>query len=102
MYIKSVDFPVPLIDAQRKGSLVVFAGAGVSTPSPSNYPDFEGLVHDIATGSPIVREHREPFDQFLGRLQSNGTKVHELVHQRLSDPKSGPAKERDVCVPSFL
>jgi len=34
MRIKNVDFLAPLLEAQQVGSLVVFAGAGVSMPRP--------------------------------------------------------------------
>jgi hypothetical protein len=39
-----MDFPDRLLEAQKDGSLVIFAGAGVSVPPPSNFPNFDDLV----------------------------------------------------------
>jgi hypothetical protein len=65
MRIREVDFPKPLLDAQRSGNLVVFAGAGVSIPAPSNYPNFDRLAEEVAAGV-LTREPDEPVDRFLG------------------------------------
>jgi hypothetical protein len=88
--IRGIDFPRGLLDAQRDGKLVVFAGAGVSKELPANYPDFEGLVDEIAKGTTHKREKHEPFDHFLGRLHHKGVRVHELAKSLLTDPKSSP------------
>jgi hypothetical protein len=40
MRLHEVDLPQPIIDAQKRGKLVLFAGAGVSLDAPSNYPNF--------------------------------------------------------------
>ena len=90
MRIGQIDVPGPLLDARREGSLVVFAGAGVSIPPPSNYPNFERLAEEIAAGSALVREEYEPLERFLGRLESRGVRVHQLARDRLSDPSSKP------------
>lgn len=89
MRIGKIDIPKEVIDAQACGKLVIFAGAGVSMPPPSNYPDFKELAKDIAAGT-IVPRDMEPIDQFLGRLEKRGVKVHQTVRNRLSDPKSRP------------
>jgi hypothetical protein len=44
MHFKGVDFRDDLIDAQKKGKLVIFAGAGVSLSPPSNHPNFKDLA----------------------------------------------------------
>jgi hypothetical protein len=90
MRIGQVDVPEPLLEAQRKGTLVVFAGAGVSMPPPSCYPDFEQLTQQIAEGSTLAREENEPPDRFLGRLQNRGVQVHRIAHDLLSVPSSRP------------
>ncbi len=90
MRIGQIDVPEPLLEAQRNGSLVVFAGAGVSMPPPSGYPSFERLTLQIAEGSVLPREEDEPPDRFLGRLQSAGTRVHERARGLLSLPSSRP------------
>ena len=94
MRIKGVDFPAQLLEALEQGSLVIFAGAGVSMPPPSNYPNFDSLAEQVAAGS-LVREQygaeqREAVDHFLGRVKDAGIKVHERVHQILSDVNSAP------------
>jgi hypothetical protein len=89
MHIRGVDFPESLIRAQREGRLVIFAGAGVSIPSPSNYPNFDKLAERIAAGV-LSREPNEPVDRFLGRLADQKVKVHERVREILSDPSSSP------------
>jgi hypothetical protein len=87
MRIRGVDFPESLIRAQTENRLVIFAGAGVSIPSPSNYPDFNRLSEQVAGGA-LSREPNEPTDRFLGRLVDKKIKVHERVRQILSDPSS--------------
>ena len=89
MRIKDVDFPQELLDSQKEGSLVLFAGAGVSIPPPSNYPNFDSLADEVAAGS-LTRDTGETVDRFMGRLKDRGIRVHEIVHRLLSDPKSKP------------
>jgi hypothetical protein len=48
---------------------VVFAGAGVSMPTPSSLPSFAGLVATIGSASSLQREEHEPEDRYLGRLK---------------------------------
>lgn len=89
MLIGKMDFPDRLLDAQKDGSLVIFAGAGVSMPPPSNFPNFDDLATQVA-GGVLQREQDEPVDRFLGRLIQRGVKVHDRVHQILSNPGSAP------------
>lgn len=93
MRIRNVDFPTPLLEAQQDGSLVLFVGAGVSMPPPSNFPNFDSLAEQVAAGV-LVREQygeqRELVDHFLGRVQDAGVKVHERVRHILSDSTSAP------------
>lgn len=89
MRIDGVDFPEPLLEAQRNGKLAVFAGAGVSIPPPSNYPNFEELGDAVASGT-LRRDKGEQIDRFLGRLYDKGVKVHERVKEILSSPGSRP------------
>jgi hypothetical protein len=67
----------------------VFAGAGVSTPPPSNYPDFKELANQVA-GGVLTPGPDEPIDRFLGRLADRGTKVHRMVGEILTNPDSKP------------
>src|SRR5215467_8239645 len=89
MRLQDVDLPDGLLEAQENGSLVIFAGAGVSIPAPSNYPNFDKLAETISGGT-LLRHEREPVDRFLGRLAKQGVHVHELVRKTLSNPKSMP------------
>jgi len=87
--IKTVDFPEPLLEAQRNRSLVIFAGAGVSIPPPSNYPDFKGLANQVAAGAWTLGEN-EPIERFLGGLVDKHISVHERVAELLANPDSRP------------
>ena len=87
MKIGGVDFSEPLISAQQQGSLVIFAGAGVSMGPPSNYPSFEGLADEIARWAGKKRPKGDPLEHFLGRLEVN---VHGKVVKLLSSPDSKP------------
>lgn len=90
MWITSeVNLPEPLIEAQSNRTLVIFAGAGVSIPPPSNYPNFDELADQVAEGT-LERGEYEPVDRFLGRLEKRGVKVRQRVQKILSDPNSRP------------
>jgi hypothetical protein len=89
MRIRDIDFPEPLLASQRRRDLVIFAGAGVSIPPPSNYPDFKELAAKVGNGV-LTRQDGEPIDRFLGRLYDKGVKVHNLVATILTDPLSRP------------
>lgn len=96
----SVDLPNQLLAARRRGGLVVFAGAGVSTPEPSHLPDFRKLVQRISRGA-LKRERREPLDHFLGRLQESNIPVHERTASILNDPTSLPNELHSLLVELF-
>lgn len=67
MRISEIDFPELLLARQKGGALAVFAGAGVSMPTPSNYPNFKNLANQVASGA-LKLQPEEPVDGFLGRL----------------------------------
>ena len=90
MKIAGIDFPKPLLDALRDGRLVVFAGAGVSMGEPANLPSFSKLAEAIARGSGAISNQGESEDQFLGRLQHRGVKVHARAAEELSKHDSYP------------
>ena len=83
-----VDIPEGLLDAQRDGRLVVFAGAGVSMGPPSNLPDFDALAAQIAAGL-LEPAASEPFDVFLGRVSSLGVDVRG-AHASTSSCRAHP------------
>jgi hypothetical protein len=67
MRFEGVEFPQAIIDAQKRGDLVIFAGAGVSMPAPSCLPGFKGLANELANGTALLRDG-EAIDRFLGKL----------------------------------
>ncbi|MDE0002617.1 MAG: DUF4020 domain-containing protein [Rhodospirillaceae bacterium] len=83
MKIDEIDFPAPLLSALRDGSLVVFAGAGVSMGKPASLPDFGSLVKTIAQGTGKNKLDREAEDVFLGRLHHRDVRVHEIAARNL-------------------
>lgn len=68
VHFADVEIPDELLRAQRDGNFVVFAGAGVSIPSPSGLPTFEDLVRELAVSSGAERHPNEPPEVYLGRL----------------------------------
>lgn len=84
-----LDLPAELLRAQQEGSLVVFAGAGVSKPAPSGLPDFGGLVAHLA-GRELTDEESQRLDWALGQFQDGGIDVHRRAAEKLRDPSSRP------------
>ena len=84
MKIENINFPKSLLDALRDNKLVVFAGAGVSMGEPARLPNFESLTNVIAKDTGKTPRTGEKFEEFLGRLQDEGVKVHVRAKQELS------------------
>jgi hypothetical protein len=84
MRFEGIDFPKPIIEAQEKGELVIFAGAGVSIPSPSDLPDFKKLANELANDIAVLKGD-EPIDRFLGRLPPT-LNIHERTRIKLKNP----------------
>ena len=102
MTISNIRFPDPLRAALRDGTLVVFAGAGVSMGKPACLPDFRTLAESIAEGTGERRRCNEPDDAFLGRLQHRGVRV-DAWRMRFDDRLrkallQSPAAWLSVCV----
>ena len=89
MNIGDVNFPEALLAARKEARLVVFAGAGISVPSPSNYPNFRALAIEVA-GERLALAEGQPIDQFLGKLNDLKVQVHKLVRDILDNPSSKP------------
>ncbi|HEX2050513.1 MAG TPA: SIR2 family protein [Actinomycetota bacterium] len=86
-----MNLPEELLAAQASGTLVVFAGAGVSVPPPSDLPLFSQLTDQVADRFSRPRKHKnEPEDYFLGRLDEEGLPVHRVVREIISRPSSKP------------
>lgn len=82
MIFADVRLPDQLRIALEEGRLVIFAGAGVSVPPPSNLPLFNGLACQIC-GHPVPPGKE---DQLLGKLARNGTDVHAVAAKILYHP----------------
>jgi len=92
MWIREVDFPEAVIEAQRTGTLVLFIGAGASRDAPSDLPDFKMLAAEIAADSNVEvsdRELDQP-DLLLGRLADVGVDVWLRVKSRIGVESSVP------------
>jgi hypothetical protein len=89
MIFADVRLPDQIRIALEEGKLVVFAGAGVSLPPPSNLPSFNGLACQIC-GQSSVPPGKE--DQALGKLARNGTDVHAAAAKILYHAKTHPTE----------
>ena len=80
-----VEIDDQIIEALGKDELVIFAGAGISMPSPSGLPSFARLADQIAERVGVQRQDKEPEDHFLGRLEDGGAgvQVHRLARSLL-------------------
>lgn len=86
-----VNLPEEVLDAQASGTLVVFAGAGVSVSSPSDLPLFPELADQVADRfSRPHREASEHIDRFLGRLAEENLPVHKVVAEIIGRESSEP------------
>ncbi len=101
MLLKGVEIPTALLRAPERRQLVVFAGAGVSKPAPSNYPDFKELALELGQGTGVAWDNVEPLDGYLGRLNSAQVAVHSLTAERLTDPASRPSAIHHTLVQLF-
>lgn len=89
MYINGINYPNELIEALNEGTLVVFAGAGVSKGEPTSLPDFEELAIQIAEGTGIERSNQD-CDVFLGKLKHKKINVNQLAASILSGLELSP------------
>jgi hypothetical protein len=100
MRLHDVELPQVVIDAQKRGELVLFGGAGVSIDPPSNYPNFLDLATELGGMAYPIRDH-ELTDRYLGRLAEHGIPVHNRVKNRLSNPHSCPNHLHEAIVRLF-
>jgi hypothetical protein len=103
MRIGSIDLPDALLNAQRNGSLAIFAGTGVSMATPSNLCDFKGLAEKISAHTSLRCGELERPDRFLGRLQKTlGTDVHREACKILTQEDSKPARLHQALLRLFV
>ena len=79
MFFNRVKLPDEIRIALEEERLVIFVGAGVSMPPPSNLPSFNGLASQIAGGSPVPAGSE---DGFLGKL----------AHEQRTDVQAAAAR----------
>ena len=84
MIFADVRLPDELRIALEEGRLVIFAGAGISVPPPSNLPLFNGLASEICG----FRVPQGKEDRALGKQAGMGTDVHSAAARRLYNPKT--------------
>lgn len=97
---KHVDIPEEILIALEEGTLVVFAGAGVSIPKPSLLPNFAALAEIIGKNASTKGEDEE-LDVYLGRLKTEGVEVHKITKEILSNKKSKPTSWHKALVSLF-
>jgi len=88
MIFANVRLPDEIRIAREEGRLVIFAGAGISTPPPSILPSFNGLACKIC-GRPVEKGTE---DRALGKQTKNGTDVHLAAAQILYNSKTFPTE----------
>lgn len=95
MWFGDVDLPSEIVDAHRRGSLVLFIGAGASIGS--GLPSFRKLTQEIihaARRDPELSEEpikHQSDDVVLGRLKDEyGVDVHQQVEDRIGVATSKP------------
>ena len=92
---EDVDCPVELIDAAKKGNLVVFAGAGVS--APSGIPCFTEFFTDLVDKFPLVLPpsgvadgDREAILKYFKLLEDADKPFKEVIVRRIIEGKYSP------------
>ena len=78
-----VDLPDDLLDAQESGSLVIFAGAGISKSPPSNLPLFIELAKELCDlyNTDFEEIYSDKIDVFLGKLEDKHNNLHVDAQQ---------------------
>jgi hypothetical protein len=91
MRFRNLDIPTEVIEAYRKGELVIFVGAGASKDPPSSLPEFSKLVERIVQDSPKLEISGNRHDKTLGDLKYHyKIDVHRRVAKILNDADSKP------------
>ena len=97
-----VDLPEKLIQAQREGKLVIFAGAGVSKGPPANLPLYWEILDEIGKGAGIPREGEyEPLECYAQRIEEAGIPLRKRIVERISDKSSKPTQLHEALLSLF-
>lgn len=94
MHFHGVNIPEDLISAAYTGSLVVFAGAGVSMQKPVCFPSFNSLVTRIKDQVDPAGRYR---DRRQKKISDNETVYIETPEQYLSSLESAVGNVRQAC-----
>lgn len=96
MHFGDIDFPNEIIDSALNGSLVIFAGAGVSMQEGARLPDFKQLLEQIrrivdpACTISLFDSEKETPEHYLGRLSSCSNlnmNVHDACAEVITECK---------------
>lgn len=96
MRFSNIDFPDRVIDAAESGSLVVFAGAGVSMQPSVSLPDFNNLIVQIKEKVDILGKLRDR-EYLCGDKSGAGGYYTETPEQYLSFLEESCNGVRDAC-----
>jgi hypothetical protein len=96
-----VELPQAVLEAFENDNLVIFCGAGVSIPDPSNLPSFLGLAKKVAEKvNPAFDlgsiNERTQLDVLLGQLDESGGRVHLRVQHLLEESKEPNSLHRHL------
>jgi hypothetical protein len=95
MIFHGTKLPDDVSIALDKGELVIFVGAGVSKPPPSNLPLFDGLVVEIGKQFGIslsIKDARGREDRILGEWHDAKHDVHKAAVKVLNNVQSRPTQ----------
>lgn len=95
MIFHNTKLPDDVSLALKKGELVIFVGAGISKPQPSNLPLFDGLVVDIGKQFGIdvkIDEIRGKEDRKLGEWHDEKHDIYKAVIKILGEDRSKPTE----------
>ena len=81
-HIAGIGIPLKLVDAANKNELVIFAGAGVSSPG---IPVFEKVVEEALEKVKHKHDKIASLPERLDRVQRDRTKVKQLVANVISE-----------------
>ncbi len=96
MIFQGIKLPSDVSIALARGELVIFVGAGISTPPPSSLPLFDGLVVNVGQEFGIdiskneVGIHGEP--NILNEWHDAEHDVHRAVEKIIGDSSSKPTE----------
>lgn len=95
-----VDLPGDLVSAHADGRLVLFVGAGMSVPAPSDLQTFPELAQRIADDSQHGHDESdlEKPDALLDRVASGGVDVHLRVKDLIEREDSRPNELHEAVV----